>query len=252
MNELLAADAASPAGRIVAIMCPDSVVDAAYFAAALARHVARADEPSVVLVDGQYAAGGLDTIADLDSAPGARWGALAHAGGSIDTEKLLAALPTRDGVRVLSYERDGASVIPPDVQSATLAGFREAAEWTVVALNPAHADGTHLLELCDEVVMLVRGTVCGVAAAMSALDFVGEQPVHLVLVEAPQAQREAIAHACQASVAAAAPTRWRIAQVGAHDVLCGKWPGEGDRTMTRLLTAVERSVLATARSLTWA
>lgn len=241
----------------IAVVCPDSAADAAYFAAALARHLARSHSEAaadsrepIVLVDGQPGTGGLDVVLDLDTAGGARWAALRGAGGDIDAHKLLAALPERDGVRVLSHGRGAPKVPETFVRDAVVAALAHHAATTVVTLPPHEPLAS---DACDVVVLIVRGTVCSMAAAQQYVDQLDGSilPV-LVTLEADSQARVALAEALDLPVVTSGPTRWRLGHHAADDVLAGRWPGEGERTMARLVLDVVIYIRSQGRSLSWA
>lgn len=244
--------------RRIGVVCPDSAADAAYFACAVARCLARSRDGDrvaqgqgpVVLVDGQPGTGGLDVVLDLDREAGARWDALRGAGPDIDAQKLLAALPERDGVRVLSHGRGAPRVHERLVRSAVLEALAGEAAWSVVTLAP-HEPAVP--GECDVIVLLVRGTVCSMAAAQQYVDRLdGDLMPVLVTMEADSRARVALAESLDLEVVTSAPTRWRMGHRAADDVLAGRWPGEGERTMTRLVQDVVIYVRSRGRSLAWA
>ena len=244
--------------RRIGVVCPDSAADAAYFACAVARHLARSrgtdrtaqDRSPVVLVDDQPGTGGLDVVLDLDREAGARWDALRGAGPDIDAQKLLAALPERDGVRVLSHGRGAPRVHDRLVRSAVLGALAGEAAWSVVTLAPHEpAEPTE----CDVIVLLVRGTVCSMAAAQQYVDKLdGELMPVLVTLEADARARVALGESLDLEVVTSGPTRWRLGHRAADDVLAGRWPGEDERTMTRLVQDVVIYVRSRGRSMAWA
>lgn len=246
------------AAQRIAVVCPDSAADAAYFAAALARQAALSAAAAqdgealgpVVLVDGQPGTGGLDVVLDLDTAGGARWAALRGAGADIDAQKLMGALPERDGVRVLSYGRGGAAAPERDVREAVVQALAGEAASTLVTMPPHEPPTGHA---CDAVVLLVRGTVCSMAAAQKYVDQLdGSIMPVLVTLEADASSRVALASALDLPIVSSAPTRWRLSARAGQDVLAGRWPGESDRTLTRLVQDVAIYVRSQGRSLAWA
>lgn len=237
-------------------MCPDFAIEAAYFAAALARELASRrsdpDETPVLLVDGQPGTGGLDVVVDLESAPGVRWRALRGVGGEVDGVRLLGALPSRDGVAVLSHGRGDAGNVTPEVSAATLKVLAHHVQWQIRTTMPPVTQGLDV----DDVLLLVRGTVCGMAAAQQcceALEAAGGRSVSgVIAVETAGATRAAMEEALGAPLLAAAPVRWRLSAAAATDVLEGRWPGASDRTMRRLVTDTAVYLRSEGRCLAWA
>lgn len=187
---------------------------------------------------------------DLDTAGGARWAALRGADADIDADKLLSALPERDGVRVLSHGRGGTKAPERIVRDAVVQALAQEAAW-IVATAPPHEP--LVAHSCDAVVLLVRGTVCSMAAAQQYVDQLDGTIVPvLVTLEADSSSRVALASALDLPIVASAPTRWRLGAHAGQDVLAGRWPGESDRTLARLVQDVAIYVRSQGRSLAWA
>lgn len=234
--------------RRVGVICPDAASDASFFAAALARTLS-ADGP-VLLVDGQPGTGGLDVVLDLDRHPGARWAALRGADADIDGARLLAALPHRDGVAVLSQGRGPRVDLHADVEHAALEALGASVRWQVVTL-PAHDPSA--ADACDDVLLLVRGTVCGMAAAQQYVDGLEAsiEPA-LVALETPAAARGTLGDALGALLVASGPARWCLSAAANQDVLAGRWPGQSDRSMTALVRDAAVFLRSQGRCLAWA
>lgn len=240
-------------GRLIGVICPDAAIDGAYFAATLAWRLAErcgSDRGDVCLIDGQPSLGGLDVLVDLEAAPGARWGALAQSHGPIDGARLLQALPHRDGVAVLSHTVLGADC-SVDVVVNAIDALRRHAAILVLPLAAAGDTPAHVLSLCDEVIIVVRGTVGGLAAARATLERCAATPGRAVLLETSAKDRIQVQSALDVPVIDCAPTRWKLSTCAAADVLVGKWPGESDRTMTRLVDSVITCVRSEGRTLAW-
>ena len=252
-------------GRRIAVMCPDSSIDGACFGAALAGYLAKvaagsgSSRPPVALVDGQPGTGGLDVLLDLETTPGARWPALRGAGSHIDGERLLAALPQRDGVAVLSHTASPA-VVDEESRRATHEALAHVAGDVVhcLAAHPLPRPGEF-----DVIVLLVRGTLASTAAAQHtvraltelALDEPGGSgiaPVALVALETPVRTRSVLAESLGAPLVAAGPTRWRMSAHCPADLLAGRWPGQRETTMTRLVRDVSMFVARLEREPSWA
>lgn len=150
----------------------------------------------VVCADAHPHDGGIDTLFDLDTSPGARWPDLARARGRLDGDALSRMLPaTPDGARILSSRHTteppepteqpelGPDILPPaepgqlpdpTVQAATLTALAEVSDLLVLDLGAAlrppcwavTADGPAFHDL----VLVVGDTVPALARATHALD----------------------------------------------------------------------------------
>lgn len=246
----LATSSADP-GTCVAVVCPDSALDAAYFAAGLARHLVLPERPEaindIVLVDGLPGTGGLDLIADLDDAPGPRWSALRGAVGAIDAERLLQALPCRDGIAVLAHDR-AVDTVDDAARGRALSALADQVSWLVGTQPP-----DRLPDACFScVVLLVRGSVAGIAAAERYAELLGdEMPLVIVSLETPAATRIAVSDALRRPIITAAPTRWKLPHAAGSDVVCGAWPGTRDRVLRRLFHDVGVYLRSRGRSRAW-
>ncbi len=159
-------------------------------AAALAR-TQRRTSGATALVDLDVPGGGLDVLLGAETAPGARWGDLADARGTVDGTGLLAALPRWGAVPLVSGTRHEAErpadAVVLDVTTALLRGGHRVvldlpgpAGWT-----PA---GRSLLAAADAVVLVVPLTapaVAGAFAVQAALAEAGADEVRLVVRPAP-------------------------------------------------------------------
>ena len=125
-KELLAALAAEthPAaqtttGTTVAVTGSAGGVGVSTLAVALAR-----EAHAALLVDASPYSGGLDLLAGIEAAPGARWPDLATGTGAVDPVELVRALPTTpEGIAVLSAARTataGATTMSPTRRAAIL------------------------------------------------------------------------------------------------------------------------------------
>lgn len=165
---VLSADAGPSAerrGPIVAVVGARGGAGASVFAAALAQCA-----DSAFLVDVDPWGGGVDLVMGTESEQGLRWPDLALRGGRVAWDALHAALPSRQGVAVLSAGRDGAELEGPAVDAVVTAG--SAAGVTVVcdlARRPARATET-AATTADLVALVTPAEVraCASAAAVGA------------------------------------------------------------------------------------
>ncbi len=120
-----------------------------------------------VLVDTDVLGGGLDLALGLETRPGLRWPDFAALRGHLQAGLLRSALPSVQGVPVLTWDRSGAAEPPPEVSLAVLDGARRGAELVVAdlprRLTPAAEE---VARNCDLVVLVARPEVRGCAAAL--------------------------------------------------------------------------------------
>jgi secretion/DNA translocation related CpaE-like protein len=120
----------SIAAPVVVVTSSSGGLGASSLATAVARTAARGDR-SVLLVDLDPDAGGLDLALGVEEVTGARWEDLDPAEGAIDPAALLAALPSAEGLRLLSSGRVGA--MPSDAAiDAIFSAARRAVDLVVV------------------------------------------------------------------------------------------------------------------------
>lgn len=132
-----------------------AVVGLATRAAAAGREVA--------VVDADACGGGIDVAFGLETEPGVRWEDLLGADGPLDGARLVERLPARgDGPRVLSFGRQWCD-LPDDLLERALSALGEVSEWLLVDL------GRDVLRMptadFDELLLVSRGSPCGLAAA---------------------------------------------------------------------------------------
>jgi MinD-like ATPase involved in chromosome partitioning or flagellar assembly len=154
-------------GALVVVVGASGGVGASALATAVAVRASRAGT-DVVLVDGCPLGGGLDVVLGAEQEGGVRWPDLYRLVGSADGRALLARLPSMEGVRVLSYGRDG-SEPPADVAGAVVAALRT--ECALVVVDASVAGGAvavAALEVADRV-LLVAGEGMSQLAALSVV-----------------------------------------------------------------------------------
>ena len=121
---------------------------------------------------------------------GIRWDAVASAGGRLASRALRAALPARDGLALLTYgagpppRLDGGSVREV-VAAAQRGGDAVVADLprTAAAAGSVSDPAAAALAECDRLLLVVLGTVSGVAsAARVAAGVAGDRPAAGVVV----------------------------------------------------------------------
>lgn len=125
-----------------------------------------AQDSRVLLVDLDPLAGGVDVLLGREAATGARWTDLADTRGRLSPQTLEQALPTWSGVTVLSWGRDGAPQVTPDVVASVLDAGERAFDVVVLDLPRSIDDVTDLaLSRAQLTVLVTAACVRGVSAA---------------------------------------------------------------------------------------
>jgi MinD-like ATPase involved in chromosome partitioning or flagellar assembly len=156
-----------PGHGLLVVVGASGGVGASVVATAVAVRAARAGT-DVVLVDGCPLAGGLDVVLGAEQEDGVRWPDLYRLVGSADGRALLARLPSSDGVRVLSFGRDG-SEPPAEVAAAVVPALT--AECGLAVVDASAAGGTvaaAALSSADRI-LVVAGDGMSQLAALSVV-----------------------------------------------------------------------------------
>ena len=166
----------------ISVMGACGGVGASTLSAAIA--IAAADlGRSAALVDGDAAAGGIEFIIGAERESGLRWTDLQTATGHIDLAELKSVLPSKHGVDVVSFDRDGQTVtsVAP-VLNTLVRGYD-----TVVADVPRHLDdlGAQLVSRSVATVLVVPMRLGGVIAAEHLLPRIQELSGHVLVVAQP-------------------------------------------------------------------
>lgn len=150
----------SAGGRVLGIMGAVGGTGASTLAAAVAREAAQTQR--AVLVDAVDHSGGLDLLLGCEDLPGARWPDLHVAEGSLAADDLVAALPQREKVAVLSAARgavaEGYGLNEAELRGAV--GILRRGEIPVVVDLPSTGELCLAgAETCDEVAVLCPAEV---------------------------------------------------------------------------------------------
>jgi MinD-like ATPase involved in chromosome partitioning or flagellar assembly len=167
VGSIAGSDAVGAGHALLVVVGASGGVGASSLATAVAVRASRADT-EVVLLDGCPLGGGLDVVLGGEQESGVRWPDLYRLVGSADGRALLVRLPSVDGVRVLSFGRDG-SEPAAEVADAVIAGL--VAECAVVVVDASVAGGTvavAALAVADRV-LVVAGDGMGQLAALSVV-----------------------------------------------------------------------------------
>lgn len=137
-------------------------------ASTLAASLAAAFVPTVgftCCVDGDLVGGGLDVTACLEHSPGLRWPDLAGLRGQIDGAELLGALPSAEGIHVLSAGRGAAA--PPEVVRTVVRALRRCCALTVLDLPRSGPYAGLLARECGAVLLLSGSSARHLADALA-------------------------------------------------------------------------------------
>jgi secretion/DNA translocation related CpaE-like protein len=94
-----------------------------------------------MLIDGDPLGGGIELALGIEHDPGDRWPKLLNASGRVSAVALRSALPSVDGLTVLSWDQSDVTVLPPDTMSSILGAAQRGNDLVVVDL-PRRADPT--------------------------------------------------------------------------------------------------------------
>ncbi|WP_101525603.1 septum site-determining protein Ssd [Nocardioides houyundeii] len=227
-----------PPGRVLAVMPGSGGAGATTLACALAQ-VGSAHGP-VLLMDTDPLGPGADRVLGLDGVPGLRWDALAGTSGRLSGASLRDSVPRRGQLGVLTW--GGPLEVEPSagVLRETLEAARRAHDLVVVDLPRRAGPATsELLTRCDRLLVVVRPTLTGVAAAtrqVAALEGRGA-----LVVRGRGLSPETVARAVGAEVLAEVPEQRGMEEsvdLGLGPVRGGR--GALGRAAARLLSTVDR------------
>ena len=160
---------ADPTADLLVVAGAVGGAGASTLAAALAQHTREAGARAV-LVDLDPLGGGLDLMVGAEAATGARWDELAGITGRVDERVLLDALPSADGVPLLSWPSENDLEPGPSAVSHVLDALCRPPGLVVVDGGRA-ADPRAVVALakCQKLVLVVPLRVRAVAAARRML-----------------------------------------------------------------------------------
>lgn len=151
-------------GVVLGVVAGSGGAGATTFAAALGQVASRTGRAVVVDVD--PLGPGVDRVLGLEACGGFRWDALCRTTGRLGGRSLREALPRRGGLGVLTWYAGGTDVLHPVAVREVVSAARRGHETVVVDL-PRAADPTveEVVARCDQLLVVVRPTVAGVASA---------------------------------------------------------------------------------------
>ncbi|WP_425455309.1 septum site-determining protein Ssd [Allorhizocola rhizosphaerae] len=158
-------------GKVVAVVGGRGGAGASVLAAALSVTAVR-EGRRTLLVDADPFGGGIDLLFGWEQEHGLRWPQLAEAGGRIDSDTLVGALPNRGDLVLLSCDRtddgegDRSPRLLPDVMQVVLSAGRAGRDLVVVDL-PRHLDDAAecALRAADHALMVVTPGLRSTSAA---------------------------------------------------------------------------------------
>ncbi|MFF0266616.1 septum site-determining protein Ssd [Kribbella sp. NPDC004536] len=92
-----------------------------------------------MLIDGDPLGGGIELALGIERDPGDRWPKLLNASGRVSAAALRSALPSVDGLTVLSWDRSDVTVLPPDTMGSVIGAAQRSTDLVVLDL-PRRAD----------------------------------------------------------------------------------------------------------------
>jgi secretion/DNA translocation related CpaE-like protein len=92
-----------------------------------------------MLIDGDPLGGGIELALGIEHDPGDRWPKLLNASGRVSAAALRSALPSVDGLSVLSWDQSDVTVLPPDTMSSVIGAAQRSTDLVVLDL-PRRAD----------------------------------------------------------------------------------------------------------------
>nr|WP_246636407.1 septum site-determining protein Ssd [Actinoplanes hulinensis] len=131
--------------RTLAVIGGRGGAGASILATGLATTAVRAGHRTL-LIDADPLGGGLDLVLGWEQVDGMRWPALAGADGRVDPPTLLAALPHRGDLVLLSFDRDELPGVPVEAMAAALDAARRGRD-VIVADLPRQLDDAAVLAL---------------------------------------------------------------------------------------------------------
>jgi secretion/DNA translocation related CpaE-like protein len=87
-----------------------------------------------MLIDGDPLGGGIELVLGTEDYEGSRWPALLNAAGRVSASALRAALPSVDGLAVLSWDRSDVTALPPEAMRSVLGAAQRSSDLVVVDL----------------------------------------------------------------------------------------------------------------------
>lgn len=156
----------------------------------------------VAVVDADACGGGIDVAFGLETEPGVRWEDLLGADGPLDGERLAQRLPARTrGPSVLSFGRQWCE-LPGELLECAVAALRDVSELVLIDLGRGTA-AMHQVDV-DELLLVSRGSPCGLAAAGATAQRL-RRPARLLVRGMPESPARDAAEALGVELAGCLP-----------------------------------------------
>jgi secretion/DNA translocation related CpaE-like protein len=213
------ADAATPdrtTAAVIGVVGAAGGVGASTVAAGLASVFAGGSLRSL-LVDADPLGGGIELVMGCEQTPGLRWADVQIEGGRVAARSLLAALPSADGVSVLSVSTAAAAEIDAHALRAMIDGGRRACQLVVVDLPRIldSAAGQTALAQVDLLVVVGATDVRSIAAGrpvVGAAAGVADVQAVVRTTRGRGLEPEAVADGLGLSLAGVVPTQGAVAR----------------------------------------
>lgn len=124
-----------------------------------------------MLIDGDPLGGGIELVLGTEHYEGSRWPALLNAAGRVSASALRAALPSVDGLAVLSWDRSDVTALPPEAMRSVLGAAQRSSDLVVVDLprRPDPASEEAFVRATSTLVVVPRDVrSCAAAARLVA------------------------------------------------------------------------------------
>lgn len=183
-----------PDGMVVGVLGGSGGAGATTFAAALAR--AGAATGSTVLVDADPLGPGIDRVLGLEDARGVRWPELAQTSGRLGAKSLREAVPRSGRLGLLGWDGGDTRALDPAVVREVLSAARRGHDLVVLDL-PRSLDGVaaELVTRCDLLLLVVSGSVTGIASAGRVLARLPERERLRLVVRGRSADPDVVSRA---------------------------------------------------------
>lgn len=187
-------DGSRPDGVVLGVVGGSGGAGATTFAAALA--ALGAERGPTVLLDTDPLGPGAERVLGLEDAPGVRWSELGATAGRLGARALREALPRSGHLGLLGWDRGGARTVDQAVVREVLSAARRGHELVVVDLPRSIGEETRdLVDRCDLVLLVVRATVTGIAAAARLAPQLPDRDRVRLVVRGRSADPEAVGRA---------------------------------------------------------
>lgn len=206
-----AADGAPGSAVTVGLIGARGGAGASTLACALALSAARRGD-TALLVDVDPQGGGIELVVGCESAPGLRWPDVAATQGRVSSGALRSALPSVEGLAVLSWQQADTGELPLTVLSSVLAAGRRGCDLVVLDL-PRRVDDrlAEAVAAVDTILVVCTAQVRAIASASRLLrtleTWCGDIRLVVRRLGRVDLQGASVASALDLPLAATVPTR---------------------------------------------